>query len=99
VPPRKTTASPASKTFTRRVRFGGGASYSVRRPGPDGRVIEVEDFAACGDEITVDALEQMRLDSLGALCPPDWTLADLEAESERRIAAYRNARRGLEAAR
>jgi hypothetical protein len=82
-------ASPASKLFRRRVRFGGGAGYNVRRPGPDGSVVQTVEHANRGEEIVVDAIEALRLDSLGALAAPGATAADIKAESDARIAQYR----------
>ena len=42
--------------------------------------------------IDLDALELMRLDCGGHLCPPGWSLDDLQADDAARIARYRAAR-------
>lgn len=88
-------ANPASRTFTRRCRCGGGAGYRVRMPGPDGRVAEVGQTAKFGELITADAIEIMRLDSIGALAPPNSSQEDVERELKERIARYQAERSTL----
>lgn len=75
-----TAAPPASKTFKRRVQIM-AAGYVVQVPGPTGALVKLQQDAMCGDEITVDAQEMMRLDSLGALAPVGATRESVEAEA------------------
>jgi hypothetical protein len=92
--PKQPTAAPASKTFTRRVQIV-SAGYTVKVPGPTGALVELQAEAAFGEEVVLDAQEQMRLDSLGALAPPGATRESIEAESDARIENYRSVRRGV----
>lgn len=93
----KTAAAPApptpgGKTFQRRIRFGMGAGYTSLSVGPDGSLNRRAFHGNRGDVIVLDPMECCRLDCLGALCPEGWTMADLDAEDARRLAAYRAAR-------
>jgi hypothetical protein len=97
VSPKAPPENLATKTFERRVQLGGGCSYSTRRPGPDGRVIEIQEFGAFGDLIVVDPIERMKLECVAALGPPDCTRESLEAEAAARIESYRSARRQMPA--
>jgi hypothetical protein len=94
MPPRSKSGPPANQTVARRVRVV-SAQYRVRVPGANGRMTEVENWGAFGEEIQLDPIEAMRLDSLGALCPPGWTKADAEADRDARIARYRAERSGV----
>jgi hypothetical protein len=89
-----TAPAAASKTYRRRVQIV-SAGYTVRVPGPTGALVELQQEAAFGDEVVLDAQEQMRLDSLGALAPVGATRESIEAESDERIEAYRSVRRGV----
>ena len=96
-PRKQTAASTTPKSFERRIQLGGGAGFTRRVPGPDGRLVEVTEQAAFGDLVVLDALEQMRLDSLGALAPAGATREDVQAEFDQRVAAYRGARSNVAA--
>lgn len=93
MPPKK--PDPASSV--RRCRNGLGLNYNVRRPGPDGRVVEVSEFAEFGEALpsNLDPVEAMRLDCLGVISEPGASVADLEAEAAARLSAYRAARSGV----
>lgn len=91
----KAPASPASRTFRRRVLPYGGLTYAVRRLAYDGSVVETFDDAAFGDEIEVDAFECIRLDSGGHLAPPGWSREDVIADRDAKIARHLAARSSM----
>lgn len=92
--PKQPTAAPASKTFKRRVQIV-SAGYIVKVPGPTGALVELQAEAAFGEEVVLDAQEQMRLDSLAALAPPGATREDVQSAFDDRVESYRAARRGV----
>ncbi len=67
-------------------------AYNTVERRPTGEAIEVPHTALRGEVITIEAVEEAKLDSMGALAVVGQTVADLDAEDEARIEAYRQGR-------
>jgi hypothetical protein len=96
VTPRKTTTppNPTTRTFKRRVRFGGGIMYEHRRATLDG-VVTMQEHARFGDEVELTAQQVMTYESVGALAPEGSSRQDVEDAFAQQVEEYRQPRRSV----
>src|SRR4051794_38524203 len=86
--PKATPANIVLKTFRRRVRCA-ALDYTVTRPGPTGAAQAARETAKFGDEVALNAPDQIRYDLEGVLAEPGASRQDVEDELNRQVAKYR----------